>query len=176
MRCIYEVPRIILLQIFLYTYSLVSGATFNVVHLSSHTLSPVMLPLLETLWNPSFKTTFNAAVIFFWGSSMSRTVINLKRTKSQREPNQRIQGMFQPNNRFHFAIHSLTECSATQSIVMIQKPAVGPGFRPFWHTPSCSPTNISYLSSAACLVLSEQIILDTFQHFHQICANHIYSV
>jgi len=56
MRCGYEVPGIILLQSYLYTYSLLRGVTFKILSLSSYTLSPMMLLLLET---------------FFWMSSAS---------------------------------------------------------------------------------------------------------
>jgi len=56
MRCGYEVTGMILLQAYLYTYSLLRGVTFEVLPLSSYALSPMMLPLLETfleflLWN-----------------------------------------------------------------------------------------------------------------------------
>jgi len=50
------IPRMILLQACLFTYSLLRGVTFTVCPLSSHALSTMMLPLLETflellLWN-----------------------------------------------------------------------------------------------------------------------------
>jgi len=38
----------ILLQTYLYTYSLLRGVTFEVLPLSSYGLTPTMLPLLET--------------------------------------------------------------------------------------------------------------------------------
>jgi len=44
MRCGYEVPGMILLQAFLYTYSLLRGFTFEELPLSSYALSPLMLP------------------------------------------------------------------------------------------------------------------------------------
>jgi hypothetical protein len=54
--CGYEVAGMILLQAYLYTYSLLRGVTFEVLPFSSYALSPRMLPLLETflellLWN-----------------------------------------------------------------------------------------------------------------------------
>jgi hypothetical protein len=66
----YEVLWIILLQEYLYTYSLLRGVTFEVLPLSSYALSPVTLPALETflgplLWNsfwchrPIFFNVFN---------------------------------------------------------------------------------------------------------------------
>jgi hypothetical protein len=56
MRCSNEVPRTILLQSYLYTYSLLIGVTFKVLPLSGYALCPMMLPLLQTffeflLWN-----------------------------------------------------------------------------------------------------------------------------
>jgi hypothetical protein len=56
-RCGCEVPVIILLLVaYLYIYSLLRGVTFQVLSLSSYTLSTVILSLLETflellLWN-----------------------------------------------------------------------------------------------------------------------------
>jgi hypothetical protein len=47
MRCGYEIPGIILLQIYMNAYSLLRGVTFEVLPLSSCALSPTMLPLLE---------------------------------------------------------------------------------------------------------------------------------
>jgi hypothetical protein len=54
--CGYEVPGIILLQACLYPYSLLRGVIFEVLHLHSYALSPMMLSPLETflellLWN-----------------------------------------------------------------------------------------------------------------------------
>jgi hypothetical protein len=56
MKCGYEVPEIILLHAYLYTYSLLKGFTFKVLPLSSYALSQMMPPLLQTflellLWN-----------------------------------------------------------------------------------------------------------------------------
>jgi hypothetical protein len=48
MKCGYEVPGMILLQAYLYTYSLPRGVTFEVLPMSSYALSSVMLQLLET--------------------------------------------------------------------------------------------------------------------------------
>jgi hypothetical protein len=44
----YEVPGMTLMQAHLYTFSLLRGITFKVLPFSSYTLSPKMLPLLET--------------------------------------------------------------------------------------------------------------------------------
>jgi hypothetical protein len=44
----YEVPGMILLQAYLCTYSSLTGVSFEVITLSSYTLSSTMLPLLET--------------------------------------------------------------------------------------------------------------------------------
>jgi hypothetical protein len=54
--CGYEVTGIILLQAYLFHYSLLRGVTFEVLPLSSYALSPTMLPQLETclellMWN-----------------------------------------------------------------------------------------------------------------------------
>jgi hypothetical protein len=46
--CGFEVAGVILLQSYLYTYSLLRGVTFEALYLSSYALSPTMLPLLET--------------------------------------------------------------------------------------------------------------------------------
>jgi hypothetical protein len=58
MRCGCEVPGVILLHPYLYTYSLLRGIAFKVFPLSSYAVSPMMLPQLETflellLWNSS---------------------------------------------------------------------------------------------------------------------------
>jgi hypothetical protein len=56
-RCGYEVPGMILVQAYLYTYTAhCEGVIFKVVSLSSYALNPTMLLLLETflellLWN-----------------------------------------------------------------------------------------------------------------------------
>jgi len=58
MSCGYNVHRIILLQVsYLYTYSLLRGVTQN-TPLSSHTLSPTMLPLLEIFLDILLLNTF----------------------------------------------------------------------------------------------------------------------
>jgi hypothetical protein len=44
----YEVPKMILLQVYLYTYNLLMRVTFEMLPLSSNALSPTMLPLFET--------------------------------------------------------------------------------------------------------------------------------
>jgi len=54
--CGSEVPGMILLHSYLYTYNLLWGLTFEALPLSSYALSPKMLPQLETflehlLWN-----------------------------------------------------------------------------------------------------------------------------
>jgi len=56
MNCGYEVPVMIALQAYPYTYSLLREVTFEVRPLSSCAFSPTMLPLFETfldllLWN-----------------------------------------------------------------------------------------------------------------------------
>jgi hypothetical protein len=66
--CDYEVPGMILLQAYLYTYSLRREVTFKVPPLSSYASSPVMLPLLQTfleilLWN-SFQFHLHIFYIF----------------------------------------------------------------------------------------------------------------
>jgi len=48
-RCGYEFPGMILLQVYLYTYSSLTGVTFELLPLGSYKLTPVMLPLFETL-------------------------------------------------------------------------------------------------------------------------------
>jgi hypothetical protein len=67
--CACEVPGMISLQVYLYTYSLLTGVTFEVLPLSSYALSPMMLPLLETLlknplWN-SFQHHRHIPFFFF---------------------------------------------------------------------------------------------------------------
>jgi hypothetical protein len=47
-KCGYEVPGMILLHAYLYTYSALRGDTFEVLPLSSYAISSTMLPLLET--------------------------------------------------------------------------------------------------------------------------------
>jgi hypothetical protein len=42
MRCGYEVTGTILLQAYLYTYSLLRGIVFNILTMRSYALSPVM--------------------------------------------------------------------------------------------------------------------------------------
>jgi len=66
--CGYEVPGMILLQIYLYNYSLLRGLTFELLPLCSYAPSPMMLPLMETflellLWN-SFQYNHHLFVVF----------------------------------------------------------------------------------------------------------------
>jgi len=51
-RCGYEVQRMILLQAYLYAYSLLRGVIFEVHPLSNYAFSTMMLPLLETFLEP----------------------------------------------------------------------------------------------------------------------------
>jgi len=46
--CGVKVPRMIILQAYLFTYGLLREVTFKVLPLSSYELSTMMLPLLET--------------------------------------------------------------------------------------------------------------------------------
>jgi hypothetical protein len=65
-RCYYEVPGMILLQAYLYAYTLLRGVTFEVLPLNSHALSPSMLPLLETFSGLLLcGIAFSAIVAFF---------------------------------------------------------------------------------------------------------------
>jgi hypothetical protein len=48
MRCGYDVPGMILLQSYLYTYSLLRGITFKAFPMSSYALRPMTLPMSET--------------------------------------------------------------------------------------------------------------------------------
>jgi len=93
-RCGYEISGIILFQAYLYTYSLQSGVTFEVLPLSNYALSSVMLPLLETflellLWN-GFKCRHHISLslqypdIFF----PLRQSLFLETARSHMEPNQ----------------------------------------------------------------------------------------
>jgi len=71
-RCSYGVPGMSLLQAYQYTYNLLRGGHLQSTPLSSYTLSPMMLPLLETfpellLWN-SVQSRCN---FFFWMFSLS---------------------------------------------------------------------------------------------------------
>jgi len=55
-RCGYEVPRMILLEAYLYTHSLQRGVTFEALPLSSYAFIPKMVSVLETflvlvMWN-----------------------------------------------------------------------------------------------------------------------------
>jgi len=70
-RCDCEVPGMILLQAYLYTYSLLRGVTFEVLPLSSYALSPMMLPVLETFWNSCYEIVFSAVITFFCMFSFS---------------------------------------------------------------------------------------------------------
>jgi len=70
-RCGYEVPRMILLQTYLYTYNLLRGVTFIVLPLNSYALSPMMLQLLETFLELSCGIAFSAIITLFWMSSVS---------------------------------------------------------------------------------------------------------
>jgi len=62
-KCGYDVPGMILLQTYLYTYSLLRGVTFKALPLSSYALSPVILPLLD-VWNYCCEIAFSAVVTF----------------------------------------------------------------------------------------------------------------
>jgi hypothetical protein len=78
-RCDYEVPGMILLQAYLYTYSLLRGVTFEVLSFSSHALSPLILPLLGTFWNSCCGIALNA-VTFFGCLQYPKVFISLKQT------------------------------------------------------------------------------------------------
>jgi hypothetical protein len=64
MRCGYEVPGMILLQAYLYTYSLLIDVTFEVCLLSSYALSQTMLLLLETFLELCYGIAFSAITFF----------------------------------------------------------------------------------------------------------------
>jgi len=61
----YKVPGIILLQAYIYTYSLLRGATLEVLPLTSYALSPMMLLLLETFLELLLWNSFQRRHIFF---------------------------------------------------------------------------------------------------------------
>jgi hypothetical protein len=73
-RCGYEVPGMILLQAFLYTYSLLRWVTFKVLPLSSYELSPIMLPRLETFLEILLWIVFSVITTLFWMSSVSQNL------------------------------------------------------------------------------------------------------
>jgi len=61
----------ILLQPYLHTYSLLRGVTFEVLPLSSCTLSPSMLPQLENLSELLLGNSFQYHRHIFWMSSVT---------------------------------------------------------------------------------------------------------
>jgi hypothetical protein len=66
-KCGYEVPGMILLQTYLYTYNLLRGVTFEVLPLSSYVLSPTILSLLETFLELLFWNSFQCHHHIFFG-------------------------------------------------------------------------------------------------------------
>jgi hypothetical protein len=78
--CGYEVPRMILLQAYLYAYSLLRGVTFETPPLSSYAFCPTMLPLLETFWNSCCGTAFSAVITFFGCLQYPEIFVPLKQT------------------------------------------------------------------------------------------------
>jgi len=65
-RCGYEVPGVILLHAYLYTYSLLRKVTFKVLPLSSYAFIPMMLPLLEIFLELLLWNSFQCHAFFFF--------------------------------------------------------------------------------------------------------------
>jgi hypothetical protein len=66
-KCVHEVPGMILLQVYLYTHSLLRGVNFEVLPLGSHALSPTMLSLLGTFVELLIWNSFQCRRHIFWG-------------------------------------------------------------------------------------------------------------
>jgi hypothetical protein len=95
MRCGYYVPGKILLQACLCTYSLLRGVTFEVLPLSSYTLSPTMLPLLERFVEILLYNCFQCHYHIFFGCLQYpeifvplRQTLFLETARSHSEPNE----------------------------------------------------------------------------------------
>jgi hypothetical protein len=92
-RCGYEIPGMTLLQAYPYTYSLLGGVNFEVLPLSSHTPSPMMLQLLETFWNSCCGIVISAVVTFFYILDIVsfvplRQTLLMETSRGHSEPNQ----------------------------------------------------------------------------------------
>jgi hypothetical protein len=95
MICGYEIPRIILLQAYVYTYRLLRGVTFKVLPLSSYALCSVMLPLLEKFLELLLWSSFLCSHHIFLGYLQYpeifgplRQTLFLETATSHLEPNQ----------------------------------------------------------------------------------------
>jgi hypothetical protein len=78
MRCDSEVPGMILLQAYLYTYSLLRGVIFEVLPLSTCACSPTVLPLVETFLGLLLWISFQCHLHLFFVSSVSRSLCLFK--------------------------------------------------------------------------------------------------
>jgi len=77
----YEVPRMILLQAYPYTYSLLRGVTFKVLPLSSYARSLMMPPMLENICvNTCCGIVLCTIITFLWMSSISWNSVPLRQT------------------------------------------------------------------------------------------------
>jgi hypothetical protein len=128
----YEVPRMILLQVYLYTHSLLKAVTFKVLPLSSCALSPMMLP--ATVGNV-FGTP---AVVTFFGCLQYpeifvplRQTLFMKTAKVIRSQIRETGWVFSYSNRFLAQKLLGRERLLSWSIVIAENNIVGPKFRPF---------------------------------------------
>jgi len=70
----YKVLGMILLQAYLYTYSLLRGVTFQILPLSSYVLSPTMLHCSKHFWNTCWWIALSVVITFLPMSSISSNV------------------------------------------------------------------------------------------------------
>jgi hypothetical protein len=65
-KCGYAIPGMILLQVYLYTFSLWRGVAFEALPLSNYAFSPMILPLLGTFLNSCCGIAVSAIIAFFF--------------------------------------------------------------------------------------------------------------
>jgi hypothetical protein len=138
-RCDYEVLRRVLMQTYLYIYSLLRGVTFKALPLSSYVLSPVMLPLLGSFGTPVVKyLSVPFSHFFFFGCLQYLDIfiplwqtLFLETARSHSEPNRWTRIGCSISVIDFWDRSCLTESTLSWSIIMEENPIVGPKFSPF---------------------------------------------
>jgi hypothetical protein len=131
-RCGYNISVTILLQAYLYL-SLLRGDIFKVLPFRSYTLSPTMLPLLETFLELLLWNSFQCRQIFsvFSVSSNLRSLKVEFISQSHSEHNQGNGWVFHFHNRFLGQKLLEIECLVSFNLFKVENPYVGPKSRPF---------------------------------------------
>jgi hypothetical protein len=172
-KCCFEVCEIILLQAYLYTYSLLGGVTFEVLPLSSCALRLTMLPLLETFFGTPVVEQLSVPPSHLFLSSVSWNIRTFKADYIFGN-SQKLFGakLWEQSECFSSAAGFWTRncLRDTWNIVTVENPIVGPKFIHLNVTASVFPhTKLGWLSGLVEWIQSEQYldIKQTDEHcFH----------